>query len=177
MFSRVSLSALRLLPPPVDRETSMVQIRVRPPMRPPPRSCHKAQRPPYRWPCHTRLSPPDTNTVPVQLPVPHCSTSLRRWWLGRSPGVLAYSAHGISLSVLGIQLSAAPQNGHMRRAKARWLQKGHRHRVPYAGRRDFLLLFMVFLPSPDALLPPDHGAPGRRAASAAQTRLERSSGW
>ncbi len=175
MFSRVSLSALRLLPSPVDRETSMVQIHVRPPMRPPPRSCHKAQRPPYRWPfiraclrqtpipflcsCRFRIAPRlsavgGSAGLPASWPTPLTEYRFRCW-----------------------VFSCRPRTGHMRRAKARWLQKGHRHRVPYAGRRDSLLLFMVFLPSPDAPLPPVHGAPGRRAAFAAQTRLERSSGW
>ena len=57
-----------------------------------------------RW---IRSLSPDTNTVPVQLP-PRIAPRLSA--VGGSAGlagVLAYSAHGISLSVLGIQLSAA----------------------------------------------------------------------
>lgn len=58
---------------------------------------------------------------------PHCSTSLRRWWLGRPrrrPGLLRSRniAFGAGYSVVG------RESGHMRRAKARWLQKGYRHR-------------------------------------------------
>lgn len=100
MFSRVPLSGLRLLPPPVDRETSMVQIRVRPPMRPPPRSCHKAQRPPYRWPfiraclrqtpipflcsCRSRIAPRlsavgGSAGLPASWPTPLTEYRFRCW--------------------------------------------------------------------------------------------------
>ena len=70
-------------------------------------SCPKAQRPPRRQPGPVRSFPPNTDTVPVQLP-PRIAPRLSA--VGGSAGlagVLAYSAHGISLSVLGIQLSAA----------------------------------------------------------------------